>query len=64
MNVARNQHVKDMCITSRVSCLDDFASIWTNKFTCPGCLFVPRKPHSKGNEYHNICCGESRIIYR
>ena len=27
-------------------------------------MFVHRKPHPKGNEYHTICCGESRIIYR
>jgi hypothetical protein len=26
-------------------------------------MFVPRKPHPMGNEYHSICCGESGIMY-
>ena len=34
-----------------------------NKFTCPGFVFCPRKPHPKGNKYHTICCGESGILY-
>ena len=27
-------------------------------------MFVPRKPHPKGNLYHTIGCGESRILYK
>ena len=27
-------------------------------------MFVPRKPHPFGNEYHTICCGLSRILFR
>ena len=38
-------------------------SVWMNKFTCPGFVFCPRKPHLKGNEYHTICFGESGIMY-
>jgi hypothetical protein len=26
-------------------------------------MFVPRKPHPIGNEYHSICCGESGIMF-
>jgi hypothetical protein len=26
-------------------------------------MYVPRKPHPVGNEYHSICCGESGIMY-
>ena len=40
-------------------------AIWLNKY-CPGFMFVPRKPHPFGNEYHTICDGslegESRPI--
>ena len=27
-------------------------------------MFVPRKSHPKINEYHTMCCGETRIMYR
>ena len=56
--------MKDVFIPLRVSCLYDPISIFTNKFTFPGWVFVPRNPHPKGNEYHNICYGGSRIMYR
>ena len=32
-------------------------------FTCPGFSFCYCKPHPKGNECHNIFCGESGILY-
>ena len=34
-----------------------------NKFTCPGFVFYPRKPHPKGNTYQTICYGKSGIMY-
>lgn len=30
---------------------------------CPGWMFVPRKPHPKGNEYHTLACALSKIIF-
>ena len=33
-------------------CLDESMSIWHSRWTCPGWVFCPRKPHDKGNEYH------------
>ena len=33
-----------------------------DKFTSPVFVLCPRKPHSKGNRYHDICCGEIFII--
>ena len=48
---------------SWVSCLDESMSKWTSKWTCPGFMFVPRKPWPMGNEYHSICCGLSGIMY-
>jgi Transposase IS4 len=49
---------------SWVSCLDESMSIWTNPWTCPGYMYVPRKPHPMGNEYHTVCCGESGVLYQ
>ena len=46
-----------------ITCLDESMSIWNNKWTCPGWIFCPRKPHPIGNEYHSICCGLSSIIF-
>ena len=42
-----------------MNCLDESLSIWTNKFTFPGFMFVPRKPWPFGNEYHTVCCCSS-----
>ena len=46
-----------------ITCLDESMSIWNNKWTCPGWIFCPRKPHPIGNEYHSICCGLSSIMF-
>ena len=46
-----------------VNCLDKSMSIWTNKFKCPGFMFVPCKPWPFGNEYHTIGCSTSGIIW-
>ena len=46
-----------------VNCLDESMSVWTNKFTCPGFMFVPRKPWPFGNEYHTVCCCTSGIMW-
>lgn len=48
---------------SWVSCLDESISIWLSKFTCPGWVFCPRKPHPFGNEYHTICDTLTNIMY-
>ena len=41
----------------------NWMSGWLNKWTCPGWVFCPRKPHPFGNEYHTICCGLSGILF-
>jgi hypothetical protein len=58
-----NIHMSKIFIPSWISCLDESMSPWTSRWTCPGWMFVPRKPHPMGNEYHSICCGESGIMY-
>ena len=57
-----NINMKNVFIPSWISCLDESMSIWFGRFTCPGWVFVPRKPHPFGNEYHSICCGLSGIM--
>ena len=46
-----------------ITCLDESMSVWMNKYTCPGWMFVPRKPKPFGNEYHSICCGLSGVMF-
>jgi hypothetical protein len=48
--------------SSWVICVDESMSIWFNRFTCPGWVFCPRKPHPFGNEYHTSCCGKSGMM--
>ena len=48
---------------SWVACLDESMSLWLNRWTCPGWIFVPRKPWSMGNEYHSMCCGMTSIMF-
>ena len=58
-----NRNMNNNFVPSWVSCLDESMSIWFNKWTCPGWMFVPRKPHPFGNEYHSVCCGETSIMW-
>ena len=37
--------------------------IWLNKFTAPGWMVVPCKPHPFGNEWHTICCALCGILF-
>ena len=61
---AWNEHMLDCFIPGWVSCLDESMSIWTSRWTCPGFMYIPRKPHPMGNEYHSICCTLSEIMFR
>ena len=54
----------DQITPSWVSCLDESMSTWTNKYSCPGWMFVPRKPWPFGNEYHTVCCSLSGILWQ
>ena len=56
--------MKDVFMTSCMSFLYESIYIWNNKFTFPGCVFLPKDPHPKINEYHTLLCGMSGIMYR
>ena len=61
---AWNENMDEEFVASWISCLDESMSKWLNKWTCPGFMFVPRKPWPCGNEYHSICCSISGVMYR
>ncbi len=54
---AFNLHYEQNYIPSWMNCLDESMSSWLNQY-CPGFMFVPRKPHPSGNEYHSIADGD------
>ena len=58
-----NQNMATVFSSSWVICLDESMSIWTSRWTCPGWVFCPRKPHPFGNEYHSACCGITGIMF-
>ena len=56
---AWNANMTEQFTPSWVSWLDESMSTWTNKYSCPGWMFVPRKPWPFGNEYHTVCCSDT-----
>ena len=60
---AFNDHMISIFSAGWISCLDESMSVWTRRWSCPGWMWVPRKPHPKGNEYHSICDCLSGIMY-
>ena len=60
---AFNRHTQTCFSPGWVNCLDKSTSVWTNQWTCPGWMFVPRKSHPMGNEYHSMCIGLSGVMY-
>ena len=44
------------------NCLDESMMVWLNEYA-PGFMYVPRKPHPFGNEWHSICCCASGIMF-
>ena len=45
------------------NCLDESMSMWTDKFMCPGFMFVPQKPGPFGDKYYTVCCCTSGIMW-
>ena len=58
-----NDNMAEKFIPSWINCVDESMSKWVNEYTCPGFMFVPRKPWPFGNEYHDAYCTESGIIW-
>ena len=60
---AWGKNMKNVFSPGHVNCLDESMSILTNKFTCPGFMFIPRKPWPFGNEYQTVCCCRTGIMW-
>jgi hypothetical protein len=60
---AWNAHMANVFLAWWVICLDKSMSIWHQRWTCPGWIFCPRKPHPFGNEYHTACCALTNILF-
>ena len=60
---AWNAHMEKGFLAGWVIYLDKSMSIWHQRWTCPGCIFCPRKPHLFGNEYHMACCALTNILF-
>ena len=58
-----NSNMEKVFKCGYITCLDESMSSWMNRWTCPGWMFVPRKPRLFGNKYHTICCGLSGILF-
>ena len=61
--VAWNKIVDENFIPSWINASDESMSKWLNEYTSPGVLFVPFKRWKFGNEYHDVGCGLSNIIW-
>ena len=61
---AWNQNMAENFLPSWINVIDESMSKWINEYTCPGFMFVPRKPWPFGNEYHDAGCAESDIIWQ
>ena len=53
---AFNNHYDGEYDPSWLNCLDELMNSFLEKF-CPGFMYVPRKPHPFGKEYHSIANG-------
>ena len=58
----RNANMDINSSPSWKNCLDESMSKWLNKYTCPGFMFVPRKPWPFRNEWHDIGCADTNVI--
>ena len=58
-----NQNMANVFLAGWILCLDESMSIWYNRWTCPGWVFCPRKPHPFGNEWHTACCALTGILF-
>ncbi len=50
-------------ILSGILCCDESMSIWFQRWTCPGWVFCPCKPHPFGNEFHSVCCDLPGVMF-
>ena len=59
-----NVHMMENFILSWINTIDESMSKWINEYTCFGYMYVPRKPWKFGNEYHDVGCALSNVIWQ
>jgi hypothetical protein len=59
-----NANMNAHFVPSWINAIDESMSKWINQFTCPGFMYVPRKPWPFGNEYHDAGCCQSDVIWQ
>ena len=60
---AWNANIKVESLPSWINAIDESMSKWLNEYTCPGFMYVPRKPWKFGNESHDAGCCSSDVIW-
>ena len=60
---AWNDNMEEEFLPSWINAIDESMSKWLNEFTCPGFMYVPRKPWPFGNEYQDAGCCLSNILW-
>ena len=58
-----NNNMATNFLPSWINCIDESMLKWINEYTCPGFMYVPRKPWKFGSEYHDAGCADSDIIW-
>ena len=58
-----NEHMAKCYFPSWLVCVDESMSKWTQRWTCPVWVIVPRKPTPMGIEFHTAADHENRILF-
>ena len=61
---AWNKNMDEKFLPLWINTIDKSMSKWLNEYTCPGFMYVPRKPWKFGNEWHDAGCVDSDIIWQ
>ena len=60
---AWNANMEVEFLPSWINAIDESMSKWLNEYTCPGFMYIPRKPWKFGNEWHDPGCCSSDVIW-
>ena len=61
---AWNQNMAENFLPSWINVIDKSMSKWVNEYTCPGFMFVPRKPWPFGNAFNDAGYADSDLIWQ
>ncbi len=55
--------MREVFVPSWISGLDESMSSWANIYSCPGFMYVSKKPWPSDKEWHSICCANGGVMY-